>query len=292
MSSHGSALDDLRHQVDEIDQAIHDLLMRRATLVEHIALVKAPNRVFLRPDREAVILRRLAARHRGEFPLPVLIRVWREILGAFTRLQGSFAVAVYAPENNRDLWDIARDHYGSCTPVMAVNAPMPALRAVIEGTATVAVLPWPEDNDRDPWWPALMSEDAKTPRVVSRLPFLREGPGDDRIALAVAQIAQEPTGDDHTLIGVELSGDVSRGRLKDAVESSGMTPVAFWSTRIGEGNGTPLHLVEVADYVAPGDERLARLLDRLGEAGQRAVPIGGFATPLVMARMAKTSGSP
>ncbi|HET8727351.1 MAG TPA: chorismate mutase [Alphaproteobacteria bacterium] len=282
MSSSRSALDDLRRQVDEIDDAIHDLLMERATLVGRIADAKGDTRVIVRPDREAIILRRLAARHRGRFPLSALTRIWREIMGAFTVLQGPFAVAVCVPEDEGDLWDVARDHYGSSTPILAVNAPMPALRAVMEGTAAVAVLPWPEDDGPDPWWPALMSEDAKTPRIITRLPFLADGHGDGRVALALAQMPQSPTGDDHTLIGVELSGDISRGRLKEAVEAAGMPPLAFWSTRVGDENGTPLHLVEVGDYVAPGDERLAVLLERLGDAGQRAIPIGGFASPIAL----------
>lgn len=284
MSSSSSALDDLRRQVDEIDDAIHDLLMQRASLVGHIAQAKGGNRIYTRPDREAVILRRLIARHRGPFPVPALVRIWREIVGAFTCLQGSFAVAVYVPHEHGELWDLARDHYGSCAPITAVNAATPALRAVIDGTATVAVLPWPEDNDAEAWWPALMSEDAKTPRVIGRLPFLGEGPGDGRVALALAQMAHEPTGDDRTLVGIELNGDVSRGRLKEAVEAAGMTPRAFWDTRPGRAGGVPLHLVEIDGYVAPRDERLALLLERLGEAGQRAVPIGGFATPVVVGK--------
>src|SRR3546814_19798845 len=90
------------------------------------------------------------------------MRVWREIFAALTRMQGAFAVAVHAPDDQRDLWDIARDHYGSATPVSAMNEQTPALRAVIDGTATVAVLPWPEDKDPDPWWPALVrSEESR-----------------------------------------------------------------------------------------------------------------------------------
>src|SRR3546814_11677568 len=62
MSSSRTALDDLRRQVDEIDDAIHDLLMRRAKLGESIGLVKGDGRATLRPEREAQILRRLASR--------------------------------------------------------------------------------------------------------------------------------------------------------------------------------------------------------------------------------------
>src|SRR6185437_12724944 len=74
-------LEDLRRRIDEIDDQIHDLLMRRAELVEAIGnSKKSENAPVLRPGREARILRRLVARHRGRLPRSVLVRLWRELL--------------------------------------------------------------------------------------------------------------------------------------------------------------------------------------------------------------------
>ena len=283
MAVKDGTLDDLRREIDEIDTAMHDMLMRRAEIVERIARAKDGDRVFMRPAREAEILRRLAGRHKGSFPAPVLMRVWRELLAGFTQIQGPFAVAVHAPEHHGDLWDVARDHYGSTTPITAVSAPVAAVRAVIDGTATVAVVPWPDDRDSDPWWRALLSDDPKSPSVIARLPFVAPAPGDDWGGLAVAQVPHEPTGDDHTLVAVELTEPLSRGRLKEAVEGSGLPPVAFWSCGPNEQQATPLHLIEIAGFVAPGDGQLTRLGERLGPAGMRVKAIGGFAMPVQLA---------
>src|SRR3546814_9865393 len=78
MSSSRTALDDLRRQVDEIDDAIHDLLMRRAKLGESSGLVKGGGRANLRPEREAQIRRRRESRHEGRCPPASGVRVWRE----------------------------------------------------------------------------------------------------------------------------------------------------------------------------------------------------------------------
>jgi len=281
MSVTEPSLDALRRDIDRIDDAIHDLLMQRCEVVERIAEVKGTGPAFMRPGREATILRRLVDRHGGRFPIPVLIRIWREMLAAFTLLQGPFAVAVYAPEDERGLWDMARDMYGSSTPMMAVNQPMPAVRAVFDGTATVAVVPWPDDRDGEPWWRALMSEDAKTPRVIAHLPFVVSARGNGRKGLAIARIPHEPTGDDHTLVAIELTEPVSRSRLKEALEDAGLPPVAFWNGPEREAD-SPVHLVEVTDFVGADDARLGQLVDRLGFVGRRAVPIGGFAMPIVV----------
>ena len=72
----------------------------------------------------------------------------------------------------------------------AVNTPAAAIRTVADGTATVGVVPMPEEDDQEPWWRYLMNEDAKTPRIVARLPFCGRGNarGDNHDALAVALI--------------------------------------------------------------------------------------------------------
>ena len=95
MSETPKSLEDLRRDIDAVDDAIHDLIMRRTALVHAVRATKSDG-LALRPGREAVILRRLLARHRGAFPRPVLVRIWRELMGAMVRLQGPFSVAVTA----------------------------------------------------------------------------------------------------------------------------------------------------------------------------------------------------
>ncbi|MDR3515129.1 MAG: chorismate mutase [Azospirillaceae bacterium] len=285
MSTTSPTLNEIRLEIDSVDDAVHDLLMRRCQLVEAAGHIAAGGGL-VRPGREAMIMRRLIARHHGNFPVPVLARMWREMVSGLNWLQGPLAVAVYAPEDRRGFWDIARDHYGSQVPMFAVNTAIAAVRAVAEGTATVAVVPCPEDDDGEPWWPALMGDDGKVPRVTARLPFCGRGNarGDDRDALALSRQGHDPTGDDRTLLAIELSQDMSRGRLKDALEGAGMKPVAFRSPMIAERGGRSLHLVEVADYIDAGSPDLARLRQRTGDLLQYLIPIGGYAVPIAMTK--------
>ena len=94
--------------------------MRRTEIVQEIAAVKeASNGATCHlPGREAEVLRRLIRRHEGAFPKPALVRIWRELMSALIRLQGPFAVGVYAPDERLTYWDLARDHYGGLTPIL------------------------------------------------------------------------------------------------------------------------------------------------------------------------------
>ena len=280
-------LDDLRQQIDKIDDKLHDLLMRRAELIASVSVAKKGERIpALRPGREASILRRLMARHDGPFPRPLVARIWRELLSGTIGMQVDFSVAVYAPAVAPGFWDLARDHYGSFTPMTAHSTASQVLRAVTEGGASVGVLSWPQDGDREAWWPQLVGSDPATPKVIARLPFA--GPGNARMngvdALAIGRGELEETGSDRSLLVLEVSAEMSRGRLLTALKTGGFEP-AFIAA-MEQRPGTGINLVEVEGVVAPGDARLQAALAPLEAAVDRVSSIGGYASPLTAAELA------
>ncbi|MGH6989888.1 MAG: chorismate mutase, partial [Stellaceae bacterium] len=89
MDSPIASLEELRRRIDALDDRLHDLVMDRAELVAGVAALKRSSGVpALRSGREAQILRRLVARHRGPLPRPSLVRLWRELLGGMVAIHG------------------------------------------------------------------------------------------------------------------------------------------------------------------------------------------------------------
>jgi chorismate mutase/prephenate dehydratase len=289
MSSNKPTLDDLRRQIDAIDDQLHDLIMQRTEVVEAIGKEKKDGKVpAFRPGREAIILRRLVARHSGHFPAVALVRMWREMLAATVGMQASFAVAVYAPRAASSYWDLARDHFGSHASMTAYDSIGQVFRAVTDKQASIGILPMPSEDDADPWWRFLVSNDAATPRVLARLPFAghgnaRPGGGD---ALAVGSGALEPTGADRSLIVIETGGEVSRARLFSALSASGLTCNFF--AAFDPGGGAKLNLVELTDFVLPDDKRLTMFSEQVGAAVERILSLGSYAAPLALEEPADT----
>ncbi len=273
-----TSLEDLRREIDEIDDSLHDLLMRRTEIVEKVRVAKGEDTNYTRPGREAQILRRLVARHRGAFPKPVVARIWRDIIGALTLLQGPLAVAVHAPEGGPDLRTRARDHYGALASLTGYESEMGVLRAVTEGRATIGVLPLPESDDAEPWWPSLASDSSGTPRIVARLPFASmEAPPRNAVdGLAVAITPQEESGLDHGYLVVETAEQLSRGALTELLEMAGIRvlDIQRWDAEPEQR----LHLIEVEGFLAPEDPRLAKL--KQSEQALKSWVIGGYAVPL------------
>jgi chorismate mutase len=273
-----SDLAELRRRLDEIDDKLHDHLIERAAIVSVVATSKREGSVAaFQPGREAEIIRRLVDRHHGEFPVATLIRMWREMLAATVRLQSPFAVAVFAPMESQGFWDLARDHYGSHTPMSAYSSIGQVIRAVTEGQASVGVLPMPQEGETNPWWRHLMSNDA--PRVVARLPFGARGNArsDSGDALVIGRGVQQETGLDRVLLAAECSADISRGRIFRSLSSLGLMCTYFASH---EHAGSALNLIEIEGFVPMTDPRIDSFRVQLGSALHRLLPFGGYAIPL------------
>lgn len=287
MLSTPSDLEALRRSLDRIDDALQDLLIERAEIIAKVAASKREgNLAAFQPGREAEIIRRLVGRHRGDFPVATLVRMWREMLAATVRLQSPFAVAVYAPLEAQGFWDLARDHYGSNTPMSAYRSIGQVIRAVAEEKVSVGVLPMPQEGEPDPWWRHLLSKDENAPRVVARLPFGPRGNArsDGADALAIGRAAAQETGEDRTLLVTESAADISRARIFRILSSLGLLCTFFASY---EHLGGALNLIEIDGFVLISDPRLDGFRAQLGSALHRLLPLGGYAVPLPAAAPAK-----
>jgi len=274
-----TALSEIRREIDAIDAALHDLLVRRAAMVERVRAAKAVADTAApawRPAREAEILRRLAGRHEGALPLAVVVRIWRELTSALVALQGPFSIAVF-DDAEHGYWDLARDHFGGVVPLTRHGSARGVIQALGEAPTTLGVLPLPQDGEADPWWPVLMGAAGGPLRIAARLPFAEGGNGRGTGALVVGSMEQEPTGDDRSYILIEAAGPVSRASLTARLKKAGLVPV-FLTGRSEEG-APPLFLAEVAEFIGPGDDRLA-VAAAEGGAVAAVWAVGGYAVPL------------
>lgn len=260
MSGTRKSLDDLRVELDAIDDAMHDLIMRRAGVVEQVSAAKehSAGRGVLRPGREARILRRLVERHSGAFPVASVVRIWRELISASVGMQTRFSAGVFRPEPDPGYWDLAREQFGIYAPMKEFGSAEAALAAVTRGDVTVAVLPMPSEDEEGDWWAGMISApgDDGAPQVIWHLPFtgFASGPSQLHEALVVGMTAQEESGDDHSMFVVETQSAGGIADLMAGLKTQGLVPVSWLSQE--QGNAS-LVLIVLEGFVSADDPRLA-----------------------------------
>jgi chorismate mutase-like protein len=280
-------LEELRREIDDIDDNLHRLIMQRSEVVHRIAEAKAGTpgpAIALRPGREAMVLRRLLQRHNGAFPAAALVRLWRELMGAFTQQQTPVRVAITRPADQPGHWDLARDHFGSQIPFVAHDSAAQVLSEVRADPRVIGVVPAPIETESQPWWPLLASGEPATPNVIARLPFVPTVNARARnlSALVLARLDPEPSGDDVSLLLIESPGEMSRSRITSALQKAGFPTLlsALDQTR----GGLHFYLVEVPEVVVDHDPRLAAAAAALGVERARVLTIGAYARPPVLPR--------
>ncbi len=86
----------IRARIDALDDRVLELLNERAALAQDIGRAKSGAKY--RPEREAQVLRRLAARNRGPLPQQALARIYSEIISACRALEDGVTVAYLGPQ--------------------------------------------------------------------------------------------------------------------------------------------------------------------------------------------------
>ena len=176
-----SKLANARREIDRIDDRVHDLLMERAQLVGEVIAGKRAGgdrrQTGLRPAREAQVIRRLLTRHSGDLPAEVVVRIWRELISAFTRMQGPLSIAICGDSGSGEFADLARFYFGSATPIAQYDSEAQVLGAMAKAPWMIGIVPTVDSDDTvRSWWTTLAKSEG-APRIVSRLPFLQKGTG-------------------------------------------------------------------------------------------------------------------
>jgi chorismate mutase len=258
-----TALAEKRALIDGYDRQIISTLSARTKVVEQVAELKQQQHlsVFMKPGREASILRTMLAANAGQLPPRLIVQLWREIMMASLQLEQAFTVAaVVSAPGAMQCWELARDHFGCVTPLVAASGVAEALAEVAAGRALLAVLPDPVAD----WWPLLLASDVPL-RFVFRLPFLggaldAGAPGKAGGGWAVGPVPPEVSGDDWTLLVFKSQSDISQ-----AQHDLDLSIVARWQHAAGT-------LVALQGAVLPDNPRLARL-PILRHLGVVAVPM-------------------
>lgn len=280
----------VRADIDAIDDQIHALIVRRTRLVEDVRAIKRDWRIKIQPSREAEIIYRLLAQHRGPFPKRELATIWRLMIVATLSFEGPFSVAVYVPGGDGAWWDLARDHFGPFVPLRRETSVEAVLDRVAAGEAVVGVVPIPSGDGIRPWWPALAGDGPQTPRIIARLPFIPGGNGwtESREGLVVCPVPLVATGRDRSYMIAATPRPLPLVRLRRRLEAAGLPVVAMttWFTAHPDEN---LALIEIDGFVADGDPRLCLAGGGGGEEEATDWPalkvVGGYALPLTSAEL-------
>ena len=131
-------IEQLRREIDALDDELAALIQRRAGLAQNIGHLKGGAPAY-RPEREAEILRRISGKG-GVLSAERLATVFREIISACRALEQSIRVSYLGPEGTFSEQAV-RKHFGRAVEGVASASVDDAFRSAESGTAQFTVVP-------------------------------------------------------------------------------------------------------------------------------------------------------
>ena len=95
-------LDVLRNNINALDDRILDLLRERAEIVTEIGKEKKTTSSVVDYDREQKVLDRILQHTKAKYLKDSIVRIWREIFQASTKLQEIDSCLLYTSPSPRD----------------------------------------------------------------------------------------------------------------------------------------------------------------------------------------------
>ncbi len=140
-------LQQLRQQIDALDDQILDMLNRRAEVVVTVGKAKQESRgEYYVPSREKAIFERLIARNRGPFPEEGIRRVFREIISASLSLEQPLKVAFLGPQATYT-HVAAMQQFGFSAQLVPLKSISSIFEEVSRGRASYGVVPVENSNE-------------------------------------------------------------------------------------------------------------------------------------------------
>lgn len=137
-------LNEIRQEIDQVDQQIQTLISRRAEYAQKVADIKTQGgqveAVFYRPEREAQVLRAVKARNKGLLSDDDMARLFREIMSVCLALEQPIKVAYLGPEGSYTHAGVIKQ-FGSSVHPYAVSSIEAVFDTVEKGEANYGLVP-------------------------------------------------------------------------------------------------------------------------------------------------------
>lgn len=133
----------VRQRIDSIDEQILDLLNQRALAAQDVGRIKQDfdeDGPVLKPEREAMVIRRLQGLNKGPFTASAIDAVWTQIISTCRGLESVLTVAYLGPQGSFSE-QAALEHFGHAVTRLRCDSFDEVFRSVEAGQADVGMVP-------------------------------------------------------------------------------------------------------------------------------------------------------
>ncbi len=261
MQDKETKINNLRKKIDDIDSQMIELINLRTEIVCEISKNKAVGPA-IRTGREAEVLRKILLKAPSNFSRKSIIRIWRELVSAYSQMQSSYSIGLCAPTLSVGYWDITRDYFGSSSDISLYTSQKVLLQKISDDPSFIGVFPHPTNNQETNWWKNIGIGSNSQTNIIARMPY--GGKSIDQFeeleAIAVASFPSEISGKDRSWVIFELNKKKSKDLLIQIASKIGMSGKLL--CQVKESESIFLYLLDVEGFFEVGTKAFEGCLNK------------------------------
>ncbi len=259
-----ATLQDLRSEIDKIDNQMIELLGQRMAIVSRVGELKKNNneKFFIKSNREADMIKDLIKKSNSNFPKSAIINIWRKIITAANMHEQPLNIAIHNPKNISDYAYLVKEYYNMEVPISFHDSVATIAIEMEKGETQIGIfaLPLARDNNSDKsdfsenWWINLANNKLGI-KIFAKIPFVDS----DKIDLVAVAIKEaEKSSDDNSLIYIEVDKEISKNQVLSALKESGLEAKILKSVKSPQVENIIFNLVELRGFFLESDEALKK----------------------------------
>lgn len=273
-----------RKEIDEIDDKILELIADRAKIVEGVALLKrkhVKDVLFIRPGREASMLKRMVNSYKGNFPKEAIAQLWRILISGSCNVEEQIRVCCLSTNSDQTYYWLAREYFNQFSLFSKQASSARVIGELLEKKSTVGVMPLPQDAQSDFWWTNLPSKGNLNLKVFAKVPaVISQSTARELSAFLIGNVVPEETGDDKSLIVISVAENISKAKLSSVFTKVGIDASLVAATEYDASKAIVHALFEADGFISNENPKLENLKTELGKALISAISIGSYATQM------------
>lgn len=259
-----ATLQDLRSEIDKIDNQMIELLGQRMEIVSRVGELKKNNneKFFIKSNREADMIKDLIKKSNSNFPKSAIVNIWRKIITAANMHEQPLNIAIHNPKNISDYAYLVKEYYNMEVPISFHDSVAAIAIEMEKGETQIGIfaLPLASDNNSDKsdfsenWWINLANNKLGI-KIFAKIPFVDS----DKIDLVAVAIKEaEKSSDDNSLIYIEVDKEISKNQVLSALKESGLEAKILKSVKSPQVENIIFNLVELRGFFLESDEALKK----------------------------------
>lgn len=256
-------LDELREEINSIDDQMVSLLQKRMGVVSKVAKLKTDNKdtFFIRSAREADMIKNLIEKAKGSVPLITVVNLWRKIITAANMSEQKLSVAIHNQKNIPDLAYLVKNFYNETVPVRNFDSATKVITELESKKSLIGgfILPDVNSKDEEDWW-IRMANNKSGLKVFATIPAVQfvDSKGNnvqqDQIRMVAVAIKEaEKSNDDNTLLCLEVNREISRDKIVSILKDKGFKAEILKTSKLQHVDNISFHLVTLDGFYLKED---------------------------------------